>query len=282
MSSSQCIGITVDLPGRWNSTRLCRHGMWCAPCSGKDWTFSSYTCWPEVRWWMLSITAKHHRNSYRSFRTSGAGCLMPVLSCCMTVADGGFEIWGGHDVMSCIKCICIKYKYSNCYLYSNITRRSFSLQSYQLIHHATWVDSSSLGIPFSIDTQARAESLPWVVEFLKKNLHDSNMKNFFPCKLFESRNQMDWPPYVASVLNIKTEQASFLIGWTAIAMVTEEDFVSISYLKVFGLPEDSSTICWTTLLPQVSCALSVTSSKDTKTSLVLWAWTFLYISRNPE
>ena len=42
---------------------------------------------------------------------------------------------------------------------------------------------------------------------------------------------MDWPPYIASVLSIKTEQASFLIGSTVIAMVTEDDFVSIAYLK---------------------------------------------------
>ena len=69
------------------------------------------------------------------------------------------------------------------------------------------------------------------MKFLKKFLYESNTKNFFPRKLFSSRNQTDWPPYIASVLNIKIVQASFLIGWTAIAMVTEEDFASIDYLK---------------------------------------------------
>ena len=57
------------------------------------------------------------------------------------------------------------------------------------------------------------------------------MKSFFPWKLFASRNQTDWPPYIASILNIKIEQASFLIGWTVVAMVTEDNFVSIAYLK---------------------------------------------------
>ena len=69
--SSQCIGVTVDLQARRNSRRFCRCGVWCA------W-FSS-TSWPEVRRWMLSVTAKHCRNCDGPFRTSGAGCLVPVL-----------------------------------------------------------------------------------------------------------------------------------------------------------------------------------------------------------
>ena len=44
--------------------------------------FSS-TSWPEVRQWMPSVIAKHCRNCDGPFRTSGTGCLMLVLSCCM-------------------------------------------------------------------------------------------------------------------------------------------------------------------------------------------------------
>ena len=36
-SSSQCIGFTVDITARRNSSRLCRRGKWCAQCSGTDW-----------------------------------------------------------------------------------------------------------------------------------------------------------------------------------------------------------------------------------------------------
>ena len=39
---------------------------------------------------------------------------------------------------------------------------------------------------------------------------------------------MDWLPYIASVLNMKREQTNFLIGSTAVVMVTEED---IAYPK---------------------------------------------------
>ena len=81
-SSSQCIGVTVDLPARRNSGRLCRRRKWRAWRSGTDGAFSQSTSWPEVSRWMPSVTAKHCRNCNGPFRTSGAGCLVPVLSCC--------------------------------------------------------------------------------------------------------------------------------------------------------------------------------------------------------
>ena len=56
--TSQCIGDTVDLSTRLNLSRICPCGKWCARCSGTNGTFSSSTSWPEVRRWMLSVTAK--------------------------------------------------------------------------------------------------------------------------------------------------------------------------------------------------------------------------------
>ena len=77
-----CIGVTVDLHARRNSSKFCRCGKWCARCSGTDGAFSSFTSWPGERRWMLRVTVKHCRNCDGPFRTSGAGCLLPVLSCC--------------------------------------------------------------------------------------------------------------------------------------------------------------------------------------------------------
>ena len=70
-SSSQCIGVTVDLPARRYSSRLRRRGKWCAQCSGIDWAFSSSISWPEVRQWLLSVSSKHWRNCDGSFRRTG-------------------------------------------------------------------------------------------------------------------------------------------------------------------------------------------------------------------
>ena len=71
---------------------------------------------------------------------------------------------------------------------------------------------------------------------------------------------MDWPPYIASVLSIKTEQASFLIGWTAVAMVTEEDFASIAYLMIAAPSVDQ--LYYKFFIRSVSVALSVTSTQE--------------------
>ena len=49
-SSSQYIGVTVDLPARRNSSRLCQRRKSCAQCSGTGGAFSSSTSWSEVRW----------------------------------------------------------------------------------------------------------------------------------------------------------------------------------------------------------------------------------------
>ena len=96
-SSSQFICLTVELPARRTSSILCRRGKWGARCSGTDGAFSSSSSWPEVRQWMLSVTAKHCRNGDRSFRTSGAGCLVPMLSCC-TITLGHTRLDGQHIV----------------------------------------------------------------------------------------------------------------------------------------------------------------------------------------
>ena len=78
---------------------------------------------------------------------------------------GEAKMWRG-----IVSHVYIEYRDSNYYLYSNITRRSFSLQINQLIHQALWVESvcSLMRILFSIETQANAESRSWVMEFLKK------------------------------------------------------------------------------------------------------------------
>ena len=47
---------------------------------------------------------------------------------CRAVVDGGFEIWGGHDVIR--GCVCTAKLLVN-----------FSLQIYQLVHHVMWVNS---------------------------------------------------------------------------------------------------------------------------------------------
>ena len=53
----QCIGVTMDLSARPNSSRLCRRRKWCARCSETGGVFySSSTSWPEVRRWALSVT----------------------------------------------------------------------------------------------------------------------------------------------------------------------------------------------------------------------------------
>ena len=110
----------------------------------------------------------------------------------------------------------------------------FSLKINQLIHRTRWVDSvcSFMRIPFSTDTQGSAENRSWVVEFLKNVFtrfkhHEKLVSVESLCKEESDR--------LASVLNIKTEQVSFLIGWIAVAMVTEEEFASIAYLKT-GAP----------------------------------------------
>ena len=108
--------------------------------------------------------------------------------------------------------------------------------------------------------QTSAESRSIVMEILKK-LHDSNTKSFFAQKLFASRNQTDWPPYIASLLNIKIEQASFLIGWAAVAMVTEEDFASIVYLMT-AAPSVDQLYYHKFFVRSVSVALYVTSTQQ--------------------
>ena len=114
-------------------------------------------------------------------------------------------------------------------------------------------------IPFSIDTQSSAESSSWVMEFLKKNiLHDSNTKSIFPRKLLQVGIRRTGLLYGGSVLNIKTEQASFLIGWTAVTMVTEEELVSIAYLKT-AAPSVDQLYCHKFFIRSIAVALSVTN-----------------------
>ena len=94
-SSNQYIGVTVDLPARRNSSWLRRRGKWCAWCSGTDGALSSSTSRPEMRRSMLSVTAKHCRTCVGQFRTSGAGCFVPGLSCC-TITLGHTRLGGQH------------------------------------------------------------------------------------------------------------------------------------------------------------------------------------------
>ena len=58
-----------------------------------------------------------------------------------SVADGEFEIWGGQDLMrDCITCIYKNTEIIICTAKSLVDL--FSLQIYQLIHQAMWVDLS--------------------------------------------------------------------------------------------------------------------------------------------
>ena len=86
--------VAVDLPARRNSRGLRQRGKWCARCSGTDGAFSSSISRPVVRW-MQSVTEKQCRNSDGSFITNGAGCLVPVLTCC-TITVGNTRLSGQH------------------------------------------------------------------------------------------------------------------------------------------------------------------------------------------
>ena len=59
-----------------SGSRLFRRGKWHTWCSGADRAFSLLTFWPEVRWWMLTVTVKHCRNCNGPTRTSSIGCLV--------------------------------------------------------------------------------------------------------------------------------------------------------------------------------------------------------------
>ena len=182
----------------------------------------------------------------------------------------------------CIKCrpIYIKCNQNNICT-ENYSSIFFSLQIYQLIHHAMWNDSVlSWGSPFQLIDKPvlRAVLVSW--NYSKKFLYDSNTKSFLLRKLFASRNQMDWPPYIASVLDIKREQTCIIIGWTTVVMVTEENIASIVYLKT-AAPSVDQLYYHKFLIWSVPVALSVTISRDTK-NFFLWAWTFSYNSWNSE
>ena len=130
---------------------------------------------------------------------------------------GEATMWGG-----IVLHVYIKYKYSNYYLYSKMTRRSFFFENVSINPscHMDWL-SSFLRIPFQLINKPvlRAVLVSW--NSSKKFLYYSNAEGIFPRKLFASRNQTDWPPYIVSVLIIMRDQTSFLIGWTAVVMVTE-------------------------------------------------------------
>ena len=49
LSSSHCIGVTMDLSAWWNSSRLCRRGKWYAWWSGTNGTFSTSTSWRVIQ-----------------------------------------------------------------------------------------------------------------------------------------------------------------------------------------------------------------------------------------
>ena len=70
--------------------------------------FSSSNSWPQVRQWILSVTAKHCRNCDGPFRTSGAGCLVTVLSCC-TITFGHSRLDGQY-----ISCRSFNWLLFNC------------------------------------------------------------------------------------------------------------------------------------------------------------------------
>ena len=154
------------------------------------------------------------------------------------------------------------YKHSNYYLYSKITRRPYLFANLSISSscHVGWL-CSFLRIPFQLIYKPVRELFLCYGIPKKKCLYVSIIKSFFSRKLFASRNQMDWPPCIAYVLNIKREQTSVLIGWTAVAMVTEEDISSIAYLKTAALSVDQ-LYYHKLLIRSISVALSVTSTQQ--------------------
>ena len=138
----------------------------------------------------------------------------------------------------------------------------FYLQIYQLVHHAMWVDSVvSWGSSFQLIYSQSLDPFlchripqksSCTIRTRKVSFHGSSLQvGFRQTSLL----------YGASVLNIKTEQASFLIGWTAVTMVTEEDFVSITYLKT-AAPSIDQLYYHKFLIRSVSVALSVISTQQ--------------------
>ena len=87
LSSYFPLPVAKKLSRRSGSENCAPGGCQNAWCSGIDGAFSPSTSWTEVRRWILSVTAKHCTNYDGPFRTSGAGCLVPVL-CCSTITLG--------------------------------------------------------------------------------------------------------------------------------------------------------------------------------------------------
>ena len=137
-------------------------------------------CWEMAVQGALWL-AKHYPSTIISIFLSRFYYFSNQVANQFTVADGGFGIWGGLDVMrGCIKCkLYIKYKYWNYYLYSKISRRSFLFANLSISSscHVGWL-CSFLRVLFSIDTQARVEIHSCVIEFLKKVLARFEHKKF--------------------------------------------------------------------------------------------------------
>ena len=141
---------------------------------------------------------------------------------------GEATVWGGIVLQVYIKC-----KYSNYYLYSKIIHISFFFanQSINSCSHVGWLCLQFHEDPFSIDTQSQC----WQ-PFLS---HQIPQKSFYMIQTWKASShgsslqvgiRQTGLLYGVPVLNIKTEKASFLIDWTAVTMVTEEEFASIAYL----------------------------------------------------
>ena len=162
--------------------------------------------------------------------------------------------WGGIALH-----VYIKYKYSNYYLWA--TAKSFidlfSLKINQSINscsHEDWLSLQLHEDPFSIDTQSQCWQ-PFLSHWIPQ-------KSFYTIQTWKASShrsslqvgiRQTSLQYGASVLNIdRTSQLSYWLN--------SHYHGNQGGICLHCLPEDSSTICWSTLLPQVLYPIGIGSA----------------------
>ena len=153
-----------------------------------------------------------------------------------------------------------------------------SLQNNQLIYEGMWVHSvcSFMRIPFSIDTQASAESRSWVMEFLEKKFTRFKQQNILSMEAV-CKKESDGLASVHSFCTEYKDRVSQLSYW-----LNSRCHGNRGGICLYCLPEDSSAICWSTLHPQVLYPIGIGSVRDTKNLSCFMNLDFSYNSRNPE
>ena len=201
----------------------------------------------------------------------------------LPVADGGLEIWGGHDMRRDL------LHYIQNINTQIIICTAKSLVDLFLCKSINWfvkpcgltLSVGSWGSPFQLihNPVLRAVLESW--NSSKKCYTIQTRKASFRGSSLQVGIRRTGFLYGSSVLNIKTEQASFLIGWTAVTMVTIEELVSIAYLKT-AVSFVDQLYYYKFFIRSVAVALSVINVEIRKTTPVSWAWTFSYSSQHPE